>query len=266
MGGQMPFESSKDLVDAYDRMFRSITFYLGDDVEAGIGNVGLFLPGTVTHAAAGANLMEHLLGLIRRHDGLILDVGCGTGGSTRHVTRYYRPACLYGANVSQYQVKECRRRLPQSHFGVMAAEHLAFRSESFDAVISVEAALHFRGRREFLREACRVLKPAGELVVADVLFGSEPQVFRRMLAGQELYQDLGEYKALWSAAGFSDVSLEDLTGPCWRSFAQHAKKRIVRDLITKKIDGATFRQLIGAVRDFEELPVTAYVLAHGCKR
>jgi ubiquinone/menaquinone biosynthesis C-methylase UbiE len=45
----------------------------------------------------------------------------------------------------------------------MDAARLAFADAQFDAVICVEAAFHFDTRAAFLREALRVLKPAGAL-------------------------------------------------------------------------------------------------------
>jgi SAM-dependent methyltransferase len=265
MEQHMSSEFQEGLVHFYDRFFNSRGVYLDGRVGADFANLGFFLPGTPDHTDACENLMEHLLGLIRSRKGLILDVGCGLGGSTRHLTRYYPPEHVHGINISEYQLDECRRRVPGSHFHLMSAERLAFPDGMFDAVISVEAAPHFKGRREFLEEARRVLKPSGELVVADLLFNSEPRAFRKVLKGQELYQNLDEYRALWEANGFGDVSCEDVTRPCWRGFVEHIKGRVLRDLIARAIDAATFRRLVRFVKDVEGLPVSAYVFARGVK-
>jgi MPBQ/MSBQ methyltransferase len=253
------------LVDSYDRLFQATNFYFEDRLGAGFANLGYFEPGTLSQSAACENLMECLIGRLRSRKGLILDVGCGLGGSTRHLTRYYPPEHVHAINISAYQLDACRRRVLESHFYLMAAECLAFPDGMFDAVICVEAACHFKGRREFLGEAIRVLKPGGELVAADILFNAQPKAFPKILAGQELYRTLDEYRGLWEASGFCEVSCQDVTRQCWKGFTEHIKGRALRDVISHAIDAAAFQRLIRFARDIEELPVSAYVFAHALK-
>jgi ubiquinone/menaquinone biosynthesis C-methylase UbiE len=51
---------------------------------------------------------------------------------------------------------------------------MPFPTGSFDRLIAVESVFHFPSRIKFLREARRVLKPNGQLVLSDfVLNGSK---------------------------------------------------------------------------------------------
>lgn len=201
------FSSSQAaLTETYDQIFRSMDYFDEGFAKSGFLNLGLFLPDTPDHTAACENLMERLLGLVVKRRGQVLDVGCGLGGPTKYLTRYYSPARVHGVNISAYQLEICRRRAPDSHFHLMAAERLEFADNTFDTVVSVEAAAHFNGHREFLRGAHRVLKPGSELAVADILFHTQPESFPRMVAVQELYRDIGEYRALWQACGFCDLT------------------------------------------------------------
>ena len=254
-----PFQSS--LTESYDQMFRSMDWFK----DSGFANLGIFLPDTTTHVAACENMMERLLGLVRRKEGMVLDVGCGLGGTTQYITRFYPPDQVHGVNISDYQLQICRRRVPDSHFHLMAAERLEFPESSFDTVISVEAAPHFKGRREFLHEAFRVLKAGGELVLADMLFHSEPRKFRKVLSGQELYRNIDEYRDLLEGCGFRDVTCEDVTRPCFKGFVDHTRSRTLNDLVSGRIDGDAFRHMLHFADKLAALPVTAYVLAHASK-
>lgn len=254
-------EYQETLTGSYDRFFRGGALYVGERADSGYANLGLFLPGTPDFATACDNMMAALVSKISPRNDPVLDVGCGLGGTTEYLSRAFPGSDLYGINVSDYQIEQCRKRVPTAHFEVMPAERMGFEDEMFGAVVSVEAAMHFKGRREFLGEALRVLKPGGEIVVADMVFHGEPTAFRKVLAGQECYSDLSEYRVLWEACGFHDVIIEDITRPSWRAFVEHYKSQALHELLSKRIDTTEFNRLLGFVRDIEELPVLAYVIA-----
>ena len=94
----------------------------------------------------------------------ILDVGCGTG--------FYAKAILdAGAAVTATELSE--RYLEQAEryvgdgaaFAIEDAQALSFPDESFDKVLMTEVVEHVPDPREAVREARRVLRPDGLLVV-----------------------------------------------------------------------------------------------------
>ena len=256
----------EDLNEFYDRFFEEKALYLGEGVNSGYANLGLFLEDTSDFGAACDNMMALVVGKLKHHDGPLLDVGCGLGGTTAYLHRRFPERDIYGINVSAYQIDRCRERAPKANFEVMPAEQMRFPDAMFNSVVSIEAALHFRGRAEFLREAQRVIKPGGEIVVADLIFREEPTSFRKVLAGQECYSDLASYRKVWLAAGFDDVAIEDITQASWRAFTEHYKKAALRELLKKRISAAEFKHNLGFVTHIEELPILAYVVATAQKK
>lgn len=103
----------------------------------------------------------------------VLDLGCGTGTLTVRLARWERGAHVVGVDADPDALERARKRIAES--GAQAellearAEALPFEDSSFDRVISSLLFHHLRtdGKRVALEEARRVLKPDGELHVAD---------------------------------------------------------------------------------------------------
>ncbi len=100
---------------------------------------------------------------------LLLDVGCGIGGSSRILARDYGFNVL-GITISPQQAKRATELTPDGiscRFVVMDALDLELEANSFDAVWSVEAGPHMPDKQRFADEMLRVLRPGGILALAD---------------------------------------------------------------------------------------------------
>ena len=124
----------------------------------------------------------------------ILDVGCGIGGSSRILAKYYG-FNVTGITISPAQVKRARELTPSGlncNFLVMDALDLKFTNGSFDAVWSVEAGAHMNDKTKFADEMLRVLRPAGYLAIADWnsrdLRAYPPTFFEKLVLKQLLEQ------------------------------------------------------------------------------
>jgi MPBQ/MSBQ methyltransferase len=205
----------RDIIARYDRgMYenRAMQEYFGSD----FANFGWWEPDTKTHRQACEQMMEHLLARIPQRTGRILDVACGKGMTTRHLTRYYPPADVTAINVSAKQLETARENAPGCHLVLMDAARLAFDDDAFDAVVCVEAAFHFDTREGFLHEARRVLRPGGRLVVADLLMTREAERRRPLRSERNFLEGPDAYRALCHAAGFTAIEVTDVTEECWR--------------------------------------------------
>lgn len=101
----------------------------------------------------------------------ILDVGCGFGGTSRHLARKFPDASVTGITLSPKQVQrgtELAREqsTPNVEFRVMDALAMEFEDNTFDLVWACESGEHMPDKKKYVDEMTRVLKPGGTLVIA----------------------------------------------------------------------------------------------------
>jgi MPBQ/MSBQ methyltransferase len=211
-------------------------------------NVGYWDSDTHTQAEASLNLIQKLLDLIPDKQGKILDVGCGLGATTSYLLKYYAPADVVGINISPEQIARSILNAPGCEFICMDAVEMAFVDCQFDRIICVEAAFYFDTRAKFLKEAARVLKPGGRIILADLIFETT-QYFGDLIVAENIIrdQDLETYKSLYHQAGFAQVNCIEATEACWKTHYRDLKFSIEAELQTGQIDRATYELNVGAI-------------------
>jgi MPBQ/MSBQ methyltransferase len=210
------------MVRMYDRALISDDYRRYYD-DSGFYNFGYWGARAASQREASEALVDQLVDRIPNKGGQILDVACGPGATTKRLTRSYAPAMITGINISEAQIAAARKRAPGCTFRRMDATRLDFADAQFDAVMCVEAAFHFNTRDAFLREALRVLKPAGTLVLSDMLFRRflDPVAEISQVPRANLVSDIADYRARFQAVGLEAVEVEDATQSCLGGFRRH---------------------------------------------
>lgn len=118
-----------------------------------------------------------------RPDQHVLDVGCGIGGTARHIAA--QAGCkVSGIDLTPDYVASAQRLTEltnlddQITFDVASALDMPFSDQLFDAAITIHVAMNIADRRALYREIARVLKPGATLCLFNVMKKSnEPLAF-----------------------------------------------------------------------------------------
>ncbi len=175
----------------------------------------------------------------------VLDCGFGFGDQDILWAQTLKPRHIVGLNITGSQVELARRRVAKLGLDgridlrLGSATDMPIDSASVDKVVAVECAFHFRTREVFLREAWRVLRPGGRLVLADIVPAPavsgfparlEQRISWRLVAGkfaippQNAYTR-PTYHSKLAVSGFEQIRVESIRehvyAPLHRFLAEH---------------------------------------------
>ena len=102
--------------------------------------------------------------------GNILDLGCGNGTFSYHLSCLEGVKAVTGIDISNIAIAEARKKYPMLIFHEGDIETLSFANESFDFIAVSEVAEHVLDIQTMFKNACRVLKPNGFIFVTTTDF------------------------------------------------------------------------------------------------
>jgi cyclopropane fatty-acyl-phospholipid synthase-like methyltransferase len=188
---------------------------------------------------------------------VVLDAGCGVGGSAIYLAETFGCTTV-GIGLSEREIEQARnnaRKRGVAHlteFHVDDFRNSRFPDRSFDVVWAIESVCHANFKCDFLREAYRLLRPKGRLVVADGFAArenytnEERELMRKWLSGwavRALATSDG-FLADLAQAGFCNIGFIDATAHIWRTSLRLYHLSFPGLLIGKVLEALSLRSRI----------------------
>lgn len=159
-----------EMVDFYNEATEDYEFWSKDYNM----HFGYFIPFKTNPFKRDSMLNEMTNQVIKRYNyknkkASLIDLGCGMGGSMRYAIKKHKNLTAFGVTLSEFQVKKGNELLNGLKGTILKENYnnTSFKSNSFDTALAIESLCHSGHSKDSLKEAFRILKPNGKLVIAD---------------------------------------------------------------------------------------------------
>jgi ubiquinone/menaquinone biosynthesis C-methylase UbiE len=173
----------------------------------------------------------------------LLEIASGSGGPALYLAKKFK-CRVTGLDINEEGIKTANRqaldtKITDAKFQLADVnQRLPFEDETFDAVMCMDSANHFRDRLGVLREWQRVLKTGRRILFTDpvVITGavSNEELAARSSIGFFIFMPLEVTKQYIQEAGFNLLRCEDVTGNIELTSGRwHASRQKHRDDLIK---------------------------------
>jgi len=115
-----------------------------------------------------ATLYLELLKNLKTENLTLLDIGCGRGGELNIFKKYLKLKKVYGCDINRMAIKHCKKNHKNINFKICSSEKLNYDDKYFDLITNVESFHLYKNKEKFFKEAARVLKNKGRLLMTDI--------------------------------------------------------------------------------------------------
>ena len=203
-----------------------------------------------SHATAVPNMNRVLAQRAAITDGeTVLDAGCGVGGSSFWLAEN-RGVKVCGINIQPLHLQIARREATErglNHLVRFEERNYCDTGEpegTFDVVWALESVCHCDDKNSFIKEAYRILKPGGRLMVADFfqikedVSTSEAEHMQVWLDGWALphLATVSKFEEFLVRTGFENVDCDDITANVIRSSRRIWKASLIILPLSKPLE------------------------------
>ena len=190
----------------------------------------------------------------------ILDLGCGSGNASFYL--YKKNFDVFGADIAQSAINFCKvraknKKINLNNFKIFDGKKIPFKDNEFDAVLSSEVIEHLNDPLAHLKEAKRVLKKKGILLITTPNYHSlwKPLEFfpdklsltPKMKGEQHIFFfNPKNFKNLLNKSGFELIELSSYYG--LSPFFSFISIKLARKFFKKEINHkSSYRMILYAI-------------------
>ncbi len=220
----MDVEYKKSIVSYYDNTRLDYRFMWFRKNNRSV-HFGYYDDNVQTHGDALMNLnrvMARKAGI--KNGDKILDAGCGQGGSAIWMAENFDVE-VTGITLVPHQVKIAEKEAEKINLNSRVKFYeedytkTRFKDESFSVIWACESLCHAQNKAEFYKEAHRLLKPGGRLIIAEYIRKERPlsndneKLLQDWLGGWSIkdIDTVSEHRQNAVESGFHDFKIEDIT-------------------------------------------------------
>lgn len=172
------------------------------------------------------------LDALAKTNSVILDAGCGVGGTCIQFAKKYPNIKFIGITNTPFEIKLAHKfaqqNLVSSNTAFIVGDYLKIGiiNNYFDGIFAIQSFGRANDKKQFLHEAYRILKPNKKILIDDAFMNKKPdKYFIKLL--YDIYctswevpyiQDIENFKFYLKEVGFGNIQVTDTTKNVGLSF------------------------------------------------